>query len=202
MKISRKHFKEKNVDWWDPDENDEFLLDQVSRINELILASKMDRILEVGTGRGRITKALRSLGKDVTGIDINPSFAKITKYRLNDAEIIIADVENLPFKPESFDGIITIETFLHFPRPLESLKEMNRVLEPKGTLIMNFHRKYSIGYVRHLRRRLWSRLRDGWVDYRYDTWDTIGLLLQRAGFRQDKVSMRKSSLPLLKLTKI
>jgi SAM-dependent methyltransferase len=49
---------------------------------------------------------------------------------------VLADLEALPFRPESFDAILCSQTLEHVPEPQHALREMSAVLKPNGRLIL------------------------------------------------------------------
>ena len=51
-------------------------------------------------------------------------------------DILEASVEQLPFADNSFDKIITVESFYFWPSPQENLKEVFRVLKNSGTFLL------------------------------------------------------------------
>lgn len=65
------------------------------------------RVLDVGCGAGRHSLYLQEKGFDVLGIDSSPLAIKICKLRgLKNAKVMA--IENLDFKPNSFDTIIML----------------------------------------------------------------------------------------------
>ncbi len=51
-------------------------------------------------------------------------------------EILEGSVEKLPFEAETFDKIVTVESFYFWPNPQENLKEVRRVLKTGGTFLL------------------------------------------------------------------
>lgn len=49
---------------------------------------------------------------------------------------IVSDITSMPVKNNEFDIVLCSEVFEHLPDPLAALKELTRVLKPKGTLIL------------------------------------------------------------------
>lgn len=67
----------------------------------------------------------------VVGVDINK---KIINSKLE--SIVIGDINNLPFKPESFDSVAAFEIIEHLTEPNRALAEIYRVLKKRGQLFL------------------------------------------------------------------
>ena len=93
---------------------------------------KGNTILDAGCGTGLI---LRKLPKGTIGVDINPRNIKKAKKHAPFAKIILADIEKLPFKIETFSTIISTEVIEHQPNPIPTINEFFRVLKKGGVLI-------------------------------------------------------------------
>lgn len=87
------------------------------------------KIIEVGSGTGRITKELVNRGYKITPTD--PSLNMLKEYykKKNLPKATLAFGDNLPFKNKSFDCSLAIRVVWHFPQPkaLSIVKEMTRV---------------------------------------------------------------------------
>ena len=103
-----------------------------------------DSVLDVGCGGGMTLKRLVELspkGK-LFGIDHSPiaveESIKLNKSFIDSGKMEIAEasVESLPFKNNSFDKIITVESFYFWPNPVENLKEVLRVLKAGGRFML------------------------------------------------------------------
>jgi len=91
------------------------------------------KALDIGCREGIQSKWLEEKGYDVTSIDIEKVYDKC----------IIANVnEKLPFEDNSFDLIWTSELIEHLENPKESIKEFERVLKPKGEMILTTPNSY------------------------------------------------------------
>jgi len=110
--------------------------------NQFILPLK-GKILEVGIGTG---KNIWYYNKEaeVVGIDFSENMLQITKEKLiksgkRNIALKQMDVENLKFKDNSFDYVVTTCVFCSVPNPIKGLEEIRRVLKPTGKLIMIEH---------------------------------------------------------------
>lgn len=84
-------------------------------------------ILDLGCGYGFWTKKVESHCRFVIGLDRRDIFSKSKLSR--NLFFILGDGHNLPFKDESFEGILLIEVLEHVPKDIEFLREINRVLK-------------------------------------------------------------------------
>lgn len=106
---------------------------------------KSGPILEIGALPCHITLVLKKLGFKIEGIDIDPSrsssFIKKHKLKVKKCDI---EKEPIPYKDNSVNFIIFNEIFEHLRiNPIDTLKEINRVLKPGGTLMLSTPNLYS-----------------------------------------------------------
>lgn len=92
------------------------------------------RVLDVGCNSGEMMKLLRDgKGCDVVGVDVSVNALRLArKKRL---KVYNASAEKLPFPDSSFDVVILREVLVHIHEPIKALKEIRRVLRPKGFLL-------------------------------------------------------------------
>lgn len=118
------HRKNKTVAYYDRDaerwvkshggrEGESYWKEEIRRFNELLPEGK---ILEIGSGGGRETAELISLGYNYTGIDASRGLLKIARKRNPRSNFIHKSVEDLDFPDSSFDGFWTAATLLHIPK--------------------------------------------------------------------------------------
>jgi MPBQ/MSBQ methyltransferase len=113
-----------------------------SKVTKLVDHSKPLRILDVGCGTGYTTAAILRLNnvRETVGIDQNHrqlqrAARKLTveKTRLS---LFQGEAENLPFKDESFDAVVSVGAVEYFPNPERALKDMARVVKHRGRIVV------------------------------------------------------------------
>lgn len=101
------------------------------------LSELSGRVLEIGVGTGKNLQYYPD-SCEVVGIDISEKMLGHAKKRLEGREnisLFIMDAENLAFRDNSFDYVITTFVLCSIPDPVKSLKEMRRVCRPDGEVI-------------------------------------------------------------------
>ena len=102
------------------------------------------RVLDAGCGMGEVARTLAvDFNLDVTGIDIldfnlDEARRRSEKARLTGrTRFLECDYHDLSrFEDGGFDGVYTMETFVHAAEPERVLTEFHRVLRPGGRLVM------------------------------------------------------------------
>lgn len=105
-------------------------------------------LLDVATGTGRLPWALlrnhfrgQRFDGQIIGLDLSPGMLlqARSKLRLYDDQVslVCQDASRLPFDDETFDAVTCLESLEFFPRPLDALAEMVRVLAPQGVLFLS-----------------------------------------------------------------
>lgn len=92
---------------------------------------KKDKILEIGSGSGRDIIFLTNKGFNITGVDISKVAVNKVKEKNKYIKIKVCNVENLPFKDNSFDAVYSVFV-LNFTNIKKSAKEIKRVLKREG----------------------------------------------------------------------
>ncbi len=100
------------------------------------------RILDVGCATGRLLKTLARAGaQHLAGTDLAPRILSVARRKLCEsritADLRVADAEDtLPWPNSSFDVVIMTGVLHHFYRPIEATKEIHRVLQNEGHLLV------------------------------------------------------------------
>jgi len=122
------------------------------RVHEYIMAfvpKEIKSVLDVGCGSAWVAKNYLKKNINVYSLDIsvlNPVKA-LKKYPADNHFGITADSYNLPFLDNSFDCIIASEIIEHVINPEGFVKELMRVVKPKGELIITTPYKEIIRYA-------------------------------------------------------
>ena len=114
-------------------------------------------ILEPGVGQGVVLEHIARRGgdkiKSLTGIDLSDRLLEMAKKRLPGATILKGDVESMPFAGWSFDLVVMVDTFQYLLDFDAALREIKRVLRPRGTLIVTVPNKKWILFKSYIVKR-------------------------------------------------
>jgi ubiquinone/menaquinone biosynthesis C-methylase UbiE len=169
-KLKRERFKEQPPSEFYDDHFRASHVEQYERDLRLILRRRevMDAIersvpphgvvLDMGCGIGEIVRALPGQRRAV-GIDVSMNSLRIARRAAPTVALASASAYQLPFAPESFDAVVSLEVFEHLSSDHDALDEVRRVLKPGGVLIASvpntyYFRSYRrlMGHYRHYTR--------------------------------------------------
>ena len=136
---------------------------------EIILTrvfGKSDRLLDLGTGAGRIAIGLAELGYEhVLGLEPSREILKQARRIARILEYPVAfkqgDATRLTFEDGLFDGaIFGFNGLMQIPGKearRQALREIHRVIRPGGALVFTTHDRYSPRF-----RKFWQQERERW----------------------------------------
>jgi ubiquinone/menaquinone biosynthesis C-methylase UbiE len=118
-------------------------------------------ILEVGSG---LSPMVTRIGQ-VVFMDLSFSALQELKNRQKNGWFVVADGTRLPFKDASFSQAVCSEVLEHLRDDISALREIARVMQPSGALVLTFpHRHFYYAaddrFVRHVRRYELSEMMD------------------------------------------
>lgn len=158
----KKTFKEVEIDWWNPNENNVRYTCNMEIILSILKDPKIKDVLDVGVGRGKLIVLLLQQVKNVIGIDINKKMLNFCKNRVkkmgfSNFMLIEMDAEKLGFLDNTFDASVCNNSIVVFPNPEKAIRELIRVTKPKGKIIFDVYNKNSLyGLMLSLCKRLKS----------------------------------------------
>jgi 2-polyprenyl-3-methyl-5-hydroxy-6-metoxy-1,4-benzoquinol methylase len=128
-----------------------------------LLPVRVDRMLEIGCGRGDTAAWIRSSrgASQVLGIEIDSTAATGAAGKID--EVICGNFEtlDLPDNYREFDLILCLDVLEHLVDPWHAIQRISQMLAPGGTLII------SIPNVRYF-RVVWSLVARGRWEYEED----------------------------------
>jgi ubiquinone/menaquinone biosynthesis C-methylase UbiE len=148
-----------------------------------------DDLLEVACGNGYFLKKYASHVHSVAGLDLSELVVKMAKkkhrgrIKAGTAEFVHGDASQLPWEDSRFSVATSMGSFTSFPKPLESLKEIYRVLRPGGRVIVSIEWNAEDGLdhtkeVEDYGMRMWTE-------------DDIRATLKEAGFSEISITYAK-----------
>lgn len=173
------------------------------------------RVLEVGCGAGYDAYEISRNGARYTGIDIAQENAGRTREHLGifglEPRVAAADAEALPFRDASFDVVFSNGVLHHTPDMERSFREIRRVLAPGGEFFVVLYHRDSIfhwlnmwladhvilgGWRRRTFKERLSMVESATSDavrplVNVYSRSQLRSILARAGFRVEKVAVRK-----------
>jgi SAM-dependent methyltransferase len=108
-----------------------------ARLEDLLVLTGDERVLDVGAGTGALAFALAARVREVVAVDRDEEMAERAREDAPaNVEVVVADAERLPFESFTFDLAVTARTLHHTPRPELLVAELARVTRLGGTLLV------------------------------------------------------------------
>lgn len=104
----------------------------VRRVVRHLAPAAADRILEIGCGRGFLTRRIQHLSPLTQGVDVNPQAIRHAVA----PNLRAMDMVALAFDDASFDKAYSFHAIEHVADVAAALGEMARVLRPGGRLLL------------------------------------------------------------------
>jgi|GEM_PF-1751864 len=158
-------------------------------------------ILDIGAGSGAFSFEMMKRGYDVIRCDL---LFGITQKEVKGYEqafikagfkspFVQANAISIPFKDESFDGVLCADVLEHIPEEERALEEIRRVLKKDGILVtstpaIGFHKGKFKGFFRSLYEKPFFK--------KLDIWDELHLYPDR--MMKEKGHLREYSLEMWK----
>lgn len=127
-------------------------------MDSLACLPRESAILDLGCGGGQDARFLYAKGFRVAGMDLTTAFLRSAKQPAPSVPLVRADMRDLPFQREIFDGVWAAACLMHLPKPgaARVLQQLRGVVRPGGLLAA------TVTYGTQSRIRT-----DGWMPGRY-----------------------------------
>ncbi|NKC31887.1 ArsR/SmtB family transcription factor [Falsiroseomonas selenitidurans] len=127
------------------------------------LPERVDRLLDIGSGTGRLLEVLAPRCSSALGVDASREMLALARARLAErglshCAVRQADMYRLPLPDQGFDAV-TLQMVLHYAEdPAAALAEAARVLRPGGVLVV-------VDLAPHARADLLGRFAHRWPGF-------------------------------------
>jgi ubiquinone/menaquinone biosynthesis C-methylase UbiE len=135
-------------------------LDQLP-LDRLILDKAVEQVsgdvpvLDLGCGPGQVASYVAGPGVQAVGVDLSTRMLSLAAERTSGIEYACGDMLSLPFRSDSFSGVIAFYSIQHVARAslTTALQEVRRVLVPEGIFVVALHlgvgEKYTEEFLGH-----------------------------------------------------
>jgi ArsR family transcriptional regulator len=175
-RAASERFRRQGADWDEMRALDLPAADVEAALLALVPDTPGARLLDIGTGTGRVLELLaprvaQGLGVDASKAMLALARARLARTGLTHCAVRLADMYRLPLADAAFD-IAVLQMVLHYAEdPAGVLAETARVLRPNGRLVV-------IDLAAHGRADVITRLAHRWPGFADDT---MTALLAEAG---------------------
>ncbi len=149
-------------------------------IEEVSLLLGRKRVLDLGCGNGRNGIYLLDKGSYVVFADISFNMLRIVGMKRPGSQRVQCDASALPFRDQCFDGLLFIATLHHLPKEerLASLKEIRRILRPRGFAVISAWALFQPRFLRKIPEMIVGVLKGGEFGDLYVPWGSKRRLLR------------------------
>ena len=161
-------------------------------VAEVLHMEPEDDLVEVACGTGHFLKKYASHVRSVAGLDHSELMVKLAtrkhreRIKAGTAEFVHGEASQLPWQDEKFSVATTMGSIIVFPKPLEALKEMYRVLRPGGRAVVSIEVNAEDGkdHSKHVEKYgMWV-----WTE------DDVRNMLEQTGFSEISIRYAKGTM--------
>ena len=170
-RVASESFRRQGADWDEMRALDLPAAEVETALLALVPEQQAGRLLDIGTGTGRVLELLAPRISGGVGIDASKAMLALARARLarpglGHCSVRLADMYRLPFADAVFD-VAVMQMVLHYAEnPPGALAEVARVLRPGGRLIV-------IDLAEHGREELMVRLAHRWPGFGNDAMQAL-----------------------------
>jgi len=168
-----------------------FLKEKTKHALKFAKFKKTDKILDIGCANGYYIFYLNKLGYNITGSDLSPECINVCKKRAEEQRVkidfVCTDVEDLKFKDNSFDGLISFSTLRYLPDMKKALSEIRRVVKPSGTILIDFPNKHSPWFLTFQKLATKYKLPHDQKCDKYYSANELKKIFKQAGFKKIEI---------------
>lgn len=198
---SRERWNKALFDWWAKSYDQGRITRWFQYTQELTIANLDDlvpssRVLDVGCGTGHATVRLGSLvpegrtcGIDTSEVMIAEAGKKVPREAADRVEFRRASSDDIPYADGVFTHMICTNSFHHYPDPIKALREMGRVLEPGGQLVI-FENAPDLSWYTWAWDKLLRLVEPSHI--RYYPSRELGEMIARAGYERLELRLLKN----------
>ncbi len=120
------------------------------KVVEMAELDEKSYVVEVGCGTGFTTEEIvAKVGeRNIVAVDLTPEQLVKAVKKFPNADFLLGDAENLPFKDDTFDAAISAGSIEYWPDPQKGIAEMARVTRSGGRVVVLAPRKPNNPIVR------------------------------------------------------
>lgn len=122
----------------------------VGRMRRELFSLATGNVLDVGCGYGSNFEYLTN-ATQITGIDVSPVMLDMAREHARELKLTVdlrqGDVEHLDLPDHTFDTVISALATCSYLNPIAALREMKRVCQPNGRLLLLEHGRSSWGLI-------------------------------------------------------
>jgi len=162
------------------------IYENVARVLEL---QPEDELIEVGCGNGYFLKKYASHVHSIAGLDLSELAVKLVTKKNKEriaagtAEFVRGEASKLPWEDNKFSVATAMGSFTGFPEPLDSLKEMHRVLRSGGRAVIGieWNAEDGLDHTKHVEK----------YGMRMYTEDEVRAMMKEAGLSDISITYAK-----------
>jgi ubiquinone/menaquinone biosynthesis C-methylase UbiE len=122
-------------------------------------------LIEIGAGTGHLLPQLAKKCEHMVGLDHSPAMVTlaremVARHQLAETvDVRLAEMNHLPFADGTVRTVVLNQVLHHAEHPVDVLREIRRVLEPQGALVLADLTRHQHDWTR-------ERLADQWLGFR------------------------------------